>query len=85
LAGDTNRWNTLAITTSFLILSTVYTSDKGSTADLPDSTYPILIFVLFLNATATITLFDGYAIQQFPFREHQKYILDVISGHLAFP
>lgn len=85
LAWDMDRWNTLAITTSFLVLSIVYNSDKSSSADLSDSVYPILIFVLFLNATATIVLFDEYTVQQFPFREHQKYILDIISGRTTFP
>jgi hypothetical protein len=85
LASDMNRWNTLAITTSFLVLSTVFTSNKSAAADLPEGIYPILIFVLFLNATTTIYMFGGYTVRQFPFLEHQNFILGVIRGEIAFP
>ena len=72
------------MTTSFLVLSAVYTTNQSSVASLPDGIYPILIFVLFLNATTTIYMFDGYTVRQFPFLEHQNYILDVISSKIAF-
>ena len=85
LASDMNRWNTLAITTSFLVLCTVFTSNKSAVADLPVDVYPILIFVLFLNATTTIFMFGGYTVRQFPFLEHQNFILGVIRGEIRFP
>jgi hypothetical protein len=54
-------------------------------ADLPDDISPILIFVLFLNATTTIFMFGGYTVRQFPFLEHQNFILGVIRGEIRFP
>lgn len=67
-AWDMHRWNTLAVTTSFLMLFVVYTSSsKGQPKAAPRYIYHIFVFLLFLNAISSIPLFEGYQVKQFPF------------------
>lgn len=86
IAWDMHRWNTLTVTTGFLMLYIVYTSMNS---DLPVKTpnyiLPMIVFILFLNGASTIGLFDGYRVKQFPFIEHREYFLDIYSGKDAFP
>jgi len=82
---DMHRWNTLSITTSFLMLHIVYSLNKKHTVAISNYTYPILIILIFLNGISSISLFDGYYVKQFPFGEHLKYIFDLIDGKEMFP
>ena len=83
---DMHRWNTLTITTSFLMLYVVYRSkNRRLLTELPNGIYPIFILVTFLNGISTIKLFDGYSIKSFPFTEHQTYIVNVITGKENWP
>ncbi len=76
---DMHRWNTFAITTSFLMLYVVGTGNKLP-SKLPAAIYLLLVFLILLNCMSTITLFDGYYVKQFPFMEHQNYILNLLRG-----
>ena len=86
VACDLHRWNTPAVTTSFLMLYVVYTS-KASDLSIKTSqaTFPILVLIVLLNGTSTIRLFDGYEVQPFPFIEHQRYVWDLITEKKASP
>ena len=83
---DMHRWNTLTITTSFLIWYVVYRSrNRLLLTELPNGIYPIFILITFLNGISTIELFDNYSVKSFPFTEHQAYIVNVITGNESFP
>jgi hypothetical protein len=82
---DMHRWNTLSITTSFLMLLIVYSLNRKHTAAIPGYVYPIIIFLIFLNGISSIPLFDGYSVKQFPFSEHLTYIINLIKGKELFP
>lgn len=82
---DMHRWNTLSVTISFLMLHVVYSTSKNQSITSSRSIYAIFAFLIFLNGISSIPLFDGYHVKQFPFFEHQKYIIDLIQGHKTFP
>lgn len=82
---DMHRWNTLSITTSFLMLHIVYSLNKKHPIAISNYIYSILIILIFLNGISSITLLDGYYVKQFPFGEHLKYIFDLIDGKEMFP
>ena len=89
---DCVRWNTLAITTSFVVLLAVTRSvgaghresdvrgTRGSVA-LAAVAVPLVI----LNLATGVTLFDNREVQSFPFRDHVGYVRDVWAGRAAFP
>lgn len=84
---DMHRWNTLAITTSFVMLYVVYlstTKNNWLLTKLPNNIYPLVILVTFLNGISTIELFDGYSIKPFPFVEHYSSIIDLVAGKANF-
>ncbi len=81
---DMHRWNTYAITTSFLMFFTAHKlSDQPIKIAAP--IYFLIILLVIVNGISTIPLFDGYYVKQFPFIEHQNYILDLIKGVEVFP
>jgi hypothetical protein len=85
-AWDMQRWNTLTITTSFLILYVVYSSIlKKQRLSTPSYLYFIFIFLLFMNGVSSVSLFDGYYVKQFPFTEHLKYFFDFFYGKEVLP
>lgn len=86
LAWDMHRWNSLAVTTSFLMLYVVHKvrADHQPVA-VSRIVYPVFVIMIFLNGISHIDLFDGYYVKQFPFVEHQQYIVHLFSGKEAFP
>lgn len=83
---DMHRWNTLAVTTSFLLLHVVFTvKSENNPIIINHHIFLLFVFMVFMNGISTIVLFDGYGVQQFPFLEHQNYIIDLISGRQVFP
>ncbi|MDR3609696.1 MAG: hypothetical protein P4L27_03970 [Ignavibacteriaceae bacterium] len=82
---DMSRWNTLTVTTSFLMLYIVSSTNKNQIFEASVYRYSVLLFIIFLNGISSITLFDGYYVKQFPFVEHQNYILDLFNGKESFP
>ncbi|MCA9936041.1 MAG: hypothetical protein KC415_19045 [Anaerolineales bacterium] len=82
---DMHRWNTLTITTSFLMLTIVHNHAGQPAINVSHRIYFLFALMVFLNAISTITLFDGYYVKQFPFMEHQNYLLDLIRGIEKFP
>jgi hypothetical protein len=83
---DINRWNTLTITTSFLMLYTAYTYNyKNLIISSGHYSYLLFYILIFFNGTSSIGLFDGYSVKQFPFIEHQNYIYSVFNRTERFP
>jgi hypothetical protein len=67
LAWDFNRWNTVLITNSFILL---YISQKRQNQVLANTLNwlePIFIFLIFLNGASELLLLGGSPIRQFPF------------------
>lgn len=84
LGWDMHRWNGLVVTCSLLTLYVVTSRlQSQELLTIPATVYPLLVFLIFLNGISTIPLFDGYEIQQFPFVEQQKILLDSLrTGEL---
>jgi hypothetical protein len=82
---DMHRWNTLTVTTSFLMFYVVFTKNKNQPITTSGYLFSILVFVIFLNAASSIALFNGYYVKQFPFFDHLKYIINLIYGREVFP
>ena len=82
---DMHRWNTLTVTTSFIIQYITISKYKNRPAITSDYPYAILAVVLFLNIGSTVPLLDGYSVKQYPFIAHQKYIIDLILRKETFP
>jgi len=89
---DCVRWNTLAITTSFVALLAVTRSMgagrresdvrvmRGSPA-LAAVAVPLVV----MNLVTGVTLFDSREVQSFPFRDHVDYVRDAWAGRTPFP
>ncbi|MCV6639138.1 hypothetical protein [Candidatus Albibeggiatoa sp. nov. NOAA] len=85
-AWDMHRWNTLTMVTSFLMLYIVYRSHlNNQPIIIPSRIYPLFFLLIFANQISLIPLFDGYYVKQFPFVEHQKYIIDLVYEKNVFP
>jgi hypothetical protein len=90
---DGVRWNTLAVTTSFLVLLAVVTATSSpASGDVPTSPisrspwlFPACAFLVLFNLGTSVTLFDGFDVQSFPFGNHVSYLRDLWSGHASFP
>lgn len=84
LGVDMHRWDSMMITTSFLVLVILR---NASVEAVPPRSYhlPLLVAVIVLNCSSTTFLFDGYHVKQFPFFEHRTYLMDLLSGTARFP
>jgi len=89
---DCVRWNTLAITTSFVTLLAVTRlagaghreSDVRGTRGSPALAI-VAVPLVVMNLVTGVTLFDNREVQSFPFRDHVDYVRDAWSGRAAFP
>lgn len=86
VAWDTVRWNTLSLTTSYLMCYLVFQHcyDKTTSLNVRPS-LPLLILVTFINANAHIILMDHRQVENFPYPKHISYLSDVIMGKASFP
>jgi len=85
-AWDMHRWNTLVVTSAFLILYVVYAArGRHQEPELSRLLLPVLLFLICLNGMSEILLFDHYSVNQFPFVDQQQYWIDVLSGRAEFP
>jgi len=84
--SDLSRWNTLAITTSFLVFYMVCSSTRGA-VDLKRYDKRCLAFVILvlINGVSSTVLFDGRSVKNLPFHDHLEYIGDVLAGQDRFP
>lgn len=81
-----HRWNALAVITSFLMLVIVYKSKKSARSiKVSRLIYPIIVFLVFLGGVSSVPLYDYYYVKNFPFPEHQQYIIDIIREKEEFP
>jgi len=80
MGWDLNRWNSLVITMSFLMLYVIFSLKCcDSPIQISSNIYPIFIFLIFLNGASRIDLFDGYEVQQFPFPQHVDYFIKILA------
>ena len=86
IAADLHRWNTLTVTTSFLVL---YLACRAARDRLDLSTYDRLALVaaplVLINTVTSIELFDGFTVKNPPFREHLEYLGALVKGETSFP
>jgi hypothetical protein len=86
---DCVRWNTLAITTSFLVLLAVTRSIGAGRHESHMRGSPALaavaVVLVVLNLVTGVTLFDNREVQSFPFRDHVDYVRDAWAGRTPFP
>jgi hypothetical protein len=86
LGMDLHRWNTLATTTSFLVFAmmTLRSPTPSNTAEpVPISLLSWTGILIMLNLTSAVLLFDDYVVQDFPFHDHLKDVLEVLRGHAS--
>jgi hypothetical protein len=86
LGMDLHRWNTLATTTSFLVLAIVTLRIRTPSAATAPSPIALLSWpgvLIMLNLTSAVLLFDDYVVQDFPFHDHLKDVLEILRGHAS--
>lgn len=86
LGMDLHRWNTLATTTSFLVLAIVTLRTPAPSTAATASPIELLSWpgvLIMLNLTSAALLFDDYVVQDFPFHDHLKDVLEVLRGHAS--
>lgn len=67
LAWDFNRWNTLLITNSFILLYILQKKLKQVQLNSLNQLEPLFIFLFFLNGSSSLLLFGTSQVRQFPF------------------
>jgi hypothetical protein len=86
---DCVRWNTLAITTSFVVLLAVTRLAGAGPRDSDVRGSPamaiVAVLIVVLNLATGVTLFDNREVQSFPFRDHVDYVRDAWAGRTPFP
>ena len=86
VAADLHRWNSLAITTSFLMLFVACRASKDAVDlrvydRLAVATTPLIL----VNMISSIELFDGFSVKNPPFFEHLDYLARLAAGESSFP
>ena len=89
LGWDFARWDTLAITTSFLafVIVKLYLPPASNTERDTSFSHSLIApaILIVLNLSSTIVLFDGYSVQTFPYGKHFNDIINIVSGRAPFP
>jgi len=86
LAYDLERWNTLMVATSFLMLAAAFAADPESAKALPPQrVLPLALVLVAVQCVSTTKLMDGQEVENFPFTAHREYISDFMSGKETFP
>lgn len=86
VAWDTMRWNTLTLTTSYLMCYLVFQQYQTKSDELNiRPSLPLLLLVLFINANTHVMLMDHRQVENFPYPRHISYIADVLTGKASFP
>jgi hypothetical protein len=86
LGVDMHRWDTLALTTSFLSACLALewrtdVQDAQATAWWNGMRYvPLLVALIAINASSKTFLFDGESVKQFPFFEHRKHLVELLHA-----
>lgn len=87
LGMDLHRWNTLAVTTSFLVLAIVTQRCRIAPA-APPTPDPIALLslpgvLIMLNMGSAVPLFDDYVVQDFPYHDHLKDVYEMLRGNTS--
>jgi hypothetical protein len=89
VAWDSARFNTLAITTSYLVLlaTVLYGRQTVAAAEPSPSRRTVIIggLIVTMSLVASVPLFDGYRVKPFPYPDHLGYLRGALSGQEAFP
>jgi hypothetical protein len=84
---DLPRWNTLATTTSFLVLAIVTQRCRApavaTTAPKPIALLSLPGVLIMLNLTSAVPLFDDYLVQDFPYHDHLKDLHEILRGNTS--
>ena len=87
LGMDLHRWNTLATTTSFLVLAIVtrryQTPPAPVAAPSPIALLSVPGVLIMLNLGSAVPLFDRYVVQDFPYHDHLKDVLEILRGNTS--
>src|SRR5579859_6826838 len=87
-AADTVRYNSMGVTAGFLVFSTsVLCFRRHHTPQEPPKGYQWLapVAITLLNTGSTIALFDYYTVQSFPYSQHAKHLIRMLTGLEPFP
>jgi hypothetical protein len=89
LGIDFARWDTLAVTTSFLVFGVVrlnFVRASQASRELTDRSEGALAAALVaLNLGSSIDLFDNYIVQSVPYEGHITDVMNMLSGQAPFP
>ena len=90
VAWDTMRWNTMVLTTTYLMCYVAWQQvshePKRKSAELNlRPSVALVILVVFINANSHVILMDGRQVENFPYPRHVSYIVDVLTGKAKFP
>jgi hypothetical protein len=88
LGVDMHRWDTIALTTSFLSAYLSYDWLRRTKGDAAAAWWgdgglqylPFLIAIIAVNASSMTFLFDGEHVKQFPFFEHRKHLVELLRA-----
>ena len=88
LGVDMHRWDTIALTTSFLSAYLSYDWLRRTEGDAAAAWWgggglrylPLLVAIIAVNASSMTFLFDGEHVKQFPFFEHRKHLVDLLHA-----
>jgi hypothetical protein len=88
LGVDMHRWDTIALTTSFLSAYLSYDWLRRTGGDAAAAWWgggglqylPLLVAVIAINASSMTFLFDGEHVKQFPFFEHRKHLVELLRA-----
>lgn len=87
LGMDLHRWNTLATTTSFLVLAIVTQRRRTVPAATPIPGSIALLslpgLLIMLNLGSAVPLFDDYVVQDFPYHDHLKDVYEILRGNTS--
>lgn len=89
LGWDFSRWDTLAVTTSFLVFAVVQLNFERPPRALPELTHrsgrALAAVLVAVNLASSIDLFDNYVVQSFPYEGHITDVMNMLSGQTPFP
>lgn len=87
-AYDAHRWNSLVITNSFLLFCLVWKLSPASiklNVTIGNNMLALIMLLIFVNGASHIDLFAETPIQDFPFKQHQNYLINLLRGDNTFP
>jgi hypothetical protein len=88
IGGDSNRWTTLAITTSFLVYAVTAMRFRTQVETFPSISRRRIfaaVALMGINVGASFPLLDSYVVDNFPYPRLVQNVIDIIDGEASFP